>query len=153
MASTAAFVPVNENQSPWWSTTSTATGPPSRSSPDYIDGDAYPINLRHDLLRQLPSLKRKFLKYDSYHSKTVAQIFEPSQLAGAEHRSVTELRSGWAENLGGGRFEFQAFGWEAQLSPVFASVSPPSRSRGSALRAARWQPRRREAGDRTLRRE
>ena len=92
----------------------------------YLDGAAYPINLRHDLVRQLPSLKKKFLRYDSYHSKTVEQIFEPKQLERAYRRSVTELRSGWAENDGRGAFSFQPFGAEAQTSPIYASVQLPN---------------------------
>ena len=86
----------------------------------YLDGKPYPITLRHDLIRQLPSLKKKFLKYDSYHSKTIQEIFEPAQLEQAVVRQVTELRSGWFENLGDLDFRFHAFGPEAQLAPIYA---------------------------------
>ena len=95
-------------------------GSPEQIVSRYLDGEAYPITLRHDLLRQLPSLQKKFRRYDSYHSKTVAEIFDAEQLRRAYRAEATELRSGWFDNLGDGRFAFRAFGTEAQLAPVYA---------------------------------
>ena len=33
--------------------------------------------LRHDLVMQMPGLKKKYLKYNSYKNQTVHDIFNP----------------------------------------------------------------------------
>ena len=43
------------------------------------DGKDYPYFLRGDITAQLPSLKKKFLKYDAYAAKTIDEIFTKEQ--------------------------------------------------------------------------
>ena len=39
--------------------------------------------LRHDLVKQIPSLKKKYLKYENYKDQTVTDIFTPEQVSNA----------------------------------------------------------------------
>ena len=47
---------------------------------NYYGDQSYPMVLRHDLVSQIPSLKKKYLKYESYKDQTIADIFTPEQL-------------------------------------------------------------------------
>lgn len=85
------------------------------------DGDkSYPVALRHDLVQQIPSLKKKFLKYDSYKDATITDIFSPEQLSKATKLEAFELASGVFINNGKGHFEFNPLPVEAQYSPMYA---------------------------------
>ena len=45
----------------------------------YNDEQSYPLALRHDLVKQMPSLKKKYLYYKDYKGQQVVDIFEQSQ--------------------------------------------------------------------------
>ena len=47
--------------------------------------------LRHDLLQQMPMLKKKYLKYASYRDQTIADIFTEAQMKGAVEQQSTTL--------------------------------------------------------------
>ncbi len=84
------------------------------------NGDtSYPFILRHDLVSQIPALKKKYLKYESYKNETVSDIFTPEQLKGALELKAFELRSGILLNDGTGKFSWRALPLEVQYSPVF----------------------------------
>ena len=97
----------------------------------YLDGVPLPIALRHDLVMQIPALKRQFLKYDSYHGKTVRDIFAEEPLADALHYQVQELRSGALLN-DGGDYRFVSWPALAQESVVYAQT-PVRTAHGTAL--------------------
>lgn len=86
----------------------------------YNGNTSYPMALRHDLVQQIPSLKKKFLKYESYKDATITDVFTPEQLAGALKLDAFELASGILLNDGKGHFEFRRLPMEAQFSPMFA---------------------------------
>ena len=44
------------------------------------NGDEYPLSLRHDLVMQMPILKKKYLKYENYKNQTVNDIFDQEKL-------------------------------------------------------------------------
>ncbi len=98
-------------------------GYPEQIISRYLDGKSLPLTLRHDLVAQMPSLKKRFLKYDSYYGLSVDEIFPAEQLAQGFNYSATELRSGWFRNDGEGQFTFAAFAYEAQVAPVHASAA------------------------------
>jgi enediyne biosynthesis protein E4 len=83
----------------------------------------YPIVLRHDLLSQIPSLKKKFLKYEDYKNATIADIFTPEQLKLALKLEATNLASSILINDGKGNFKIEQLPLEAQLSPVYAILA------------------------------
>ena len=56
--------------------------------------------LRHNLVEQLPGLKRKYLKYASYKEQTIQDIFEEDVLARATQLTAYTLASTvwWGED-------------------------------------------------------
>lgn len=85
------------------------------------NGDrSYPIILRHDLVKQLPGLKKKYLRYDQYKSSTIDEIFSPETLEESVVHKVTMLQSVILLNDGKGRFQVRDLPVEAQISPVYA---------------------------------
>jgi hypothetical protein len=85
----------------------------------YNGEKSYPMALRHDLLQQMPMLKKKYLKYASYRDQTIADIFTEAQMKGAVEQQSTTLATSVIINEGGGRFTVKALPTEAQLSPVY----------------------------------
>ncbi len=89
----------------------------------YNGEEAYPMVLRHDLVNQLPGLKRKYLKYESYKGQTIKDIFTPEQLEAATELKAYTLASTVWWGKGDGTFsEGQELPWQAQLSPMFAGA-------------------------------
>ncbi len=86
----------------------------------YQGDTAYPMVLKHDLVMQLPNLKKKYLKYEDYKSQTVADIFTKAQRAQALTLEVNQLASSVLLNDGSGHFKVQALPKEAQFSPVYS---------------------------------
>lgn len=89
----------------------------------YNGDKSYPVALRHDLIQQIPSLKKKFLKYESYKDAIITDIFSPEQLKAAIKLEAFELASGIFLNDGKGHFEFKPLPAEAQFSPMFAACA------------------------------
>lgn len=84
------------------------------------DGKAYPFNLRADLVAQIPSLKKKFLRYDSYAGKAIEDVFTKEQLESSKLLMVDETRTCLFVNNGNFNFNKVALPTRAQLSPVFS---------------------------------
>lgn len=84
------------------------------------DGKPYPFNLRGDLVTQLPLLKKKFLRHDSYAGKSVEDILDKSQIEKATKLTVNETRSCLFRNDGKGFFAKESLPFMAQLAPVFS---------------------------------
>ncbi len=83
------------------------------------EGDAsYPMALKHDLIMQLPSLKKKYLKYESYKEQTVTDIFNSAELEKAIILEAHTFESSLLRNTGNG-FEVVPLPGEAQLSPIY----------------------------------
>lgn len=85
----------------------------------YNGARSYPMILRHDLVAQIPSLKKKYLKYETFKDETLEDIFTAEQLKDAVELKVFELRSVVAINDGSGKFSVRALPLEAQFSPLF----------------------------------
>jgi hypothetical protein len=86
----------------------------------YNGAESYPLVLRHDLILQMPFLKKKYLKYESYKGQTIRDIFTPEQLQSAMVHEVARLESSVFINDGKGRFKVATLPVAAQLSPVYA---------------------------------
>ncbi|MFK7978944.1 MAG: FG-GAP-like repeat-containing protein, partial [Saprospiraceae bacterium] len=86
----------------------------------YNNGESYPLALRHDLVMQMPSLKKKYLYYKDYKGQKVADIFEAEQLKNALELSVSNTSTSIAMNNGDGTFTLKTLPVEAQLSPTHA---------------------------------
>ena len=83
------------------------------------DGKLYPYALRQDMIKQMSSLKKKFLYYKDYANKTVDQIFDPSLIEKATRLTFTEPRTSLLINNGQEGFSLMPLPVQAQFSPVY----------------------------------
>ena len=83
-----------------------------------FSGEAtYPLLLRHDLVGQLPQLKKKYLKYRDFAEQRVEDIFTFAQLQNALKYEAKEMRTCVLINEGKGKFTLKPLPVEAQISP------------------------------------
>jgi hypothetical protein len=85
----------------------------------YNEDKSYPMPLRHDLVSQIPALKKKYLKYSNYKNQTITDIFTPEQLKNAVRLDATEFQTSVILNEGQGKFRLKPLPVQAQLSPVY----------------------------------
>lgn len=78
-----------------------------------------PYTLKHELVAQMPSLKKKYLKYKNYNDKSLTEIFTPEQLEKSVINSATHLSSAVLLN-NNGKFKIIDLPPQAQFSPVYA---------------------------------
>lgn len=88
---------------------------------NYNNGVSYPIASRDDLLSQIPSFKKKFVRYEPYAKATVNNILDSSALQSAKKFSVYELATLAFENVGG-KFKPKTLPIEVQFAPVQAII-------------------------------
>jgi len=86
------------------------------------DGKAYPYWMKGEMEKEIPLLKKKFLKFKTYAGKEFKEIYSPEELKDATILTVNETRSSVFLNDGHGRFTKQALPLEAQLSPMYTAV-------------------------------
>lgn len=86
----------------------------------FNDGTSYIQPLRHDLVMQLPSLKKKYLKYASYKKQTITDVFSEEELKGSIVHQAVMLESVLLINDGKGAFQIKPLPLEAQVSPIYA---------------------------------
>jgi enediyne biosynthesis protein E4 len=82
-------------------------------------GKMFPMALRQDIIKQMSSLKRKFIYYEEYATKSVDQIFDPTLLERAIRLKIHEVRSSVLMNGGDGSFKLKPLPYQAQVSPVY----------------------------------
>ncbi|MDX1905394.1 MAG: VCBS repeat-containing protein [Bacteroidia bacterium] len=83
--------------------------------------NSFPLALRHDLVMQMPILKRKYLKYETYQEQTIEDIFTPEQRKGMITHYAYEMRTTvWLNQ--GGKFEAVHLPTMAQIAPVYAII-------------------------------
>jgi enediyne biosynthesis protein E4 len=78
----------------------------------------YPMALRHDLVSQLPDLKKKYLKYESFKDQNITDIFSSTELKGSIKLKATELRTVVLINEST-HFQIKALPIEAQFTPIY----------------------------------
>lgn len=86
----------------------------------YYNGDkSYPFASRDQLIKQLPGLKKKFLRYTDYRNVNLEDIVTPQQKGNSARMQVEVLSSSYLRNDKGKltRVDLPA---EAQLAPVYA---------------------------------
>ncbi|MEO7215874.1 VCBS repeat-containing protein, partial [Mucilaginibacter sp.] len=88
----------------------------------YNGDKQYPMVLRHDLMGELPLLKKKYLRYEQYKEQTMEDIFGAELLKTITKTDAYELRSSVVINSGNGKFRLQPLPVEAQFSTVFGLV-------------------------------
>ena len=85
----------------------------------YNGKKSYPMVLKHDLVMQIPSLKKKYLQYETYTNQTMEDIFTSDQLKNAVKQYAYNLSSSLILNNGDGTFTVKALPLEAQFSAVY----------------------------------
>lgn len=79
-----------------------------------------PYALKHELEKQVPSIKKKYIKYSDYNDQSLTDIFPKEIVDKSIRQEVNHLESGVLMNLGGGNFEWKSFPIEGQKTWVFA---------------------------------
>jgi hypothetical protein len=85
----------------------------------YNGDTSYPMALKHDMVTQLPYLKKKYPTYGDFKKQTITDIFTPKQLENASELKACQLSTSVFINDGKGHFTVKPLSFEAQLSPVF----------------------------------
>ena len=85
----------------------------------YNGSKSYPMILRHDLVAQIPSLKKSFLKYEDYKGKTIEDIFSSSELRKATVSYAYTLASSILLNNKNGTFKITQLPSPAQYSTTY----------------------------------
>ncbi len=85
-------------------------------------GEELPVAYRDILVKHVPAVKKKFLRYTPYANAVVTDLFPEADLKNALQLSCTELRSMYFENQGG-KFVARALPNEAQIAPVYAQLA------------------------------
>ena len=88
----------------------------------YNGDKQYPMVLRHDLVGELPYLKKKYLRYAQYKEQTMEDIFGQDLLQKMAKLDAYELRSSVLMNNRNGTFTMKPLPVEAQFSTVFGLV-------------------------------
>ncbi len=90
----------------------------------YYNGDvSYPLPMRDALVRAVPYLKSRFLKYSDYARATMKDIFTPAEREGAIEKHADTFATSIVRNLGNGSFDVIPLPREAQLAPVYGIVA------------------------------
>ena len=85
----------------------------------YNQGSSYPLALRDDLIRALPSLESRFPDYKSYARLRVSDIFSAAELEGAIEKSAYTFASSLVRHNADGSFTLVPLPREAQVAPVY----------------------------------
>ncbi|MGE5142050.1 MAG: VCBS repeat-containing protein [Acidobacteriota bacterium] len=98
----------------------------------YNQGVSYPLELRDDLLKAIPSLRLRYLSYKDYARQTVKDIFTGPELQGAIFKQAQTLASALVRNNGDGSFTLEPLPREAQIAPIYAILAQDVEGRGKA---------------------
>ena len=90
---------------------------------NYNQGESFPLVLRHDLIEQLPHLKKKYVNYSQYKGQTIKDLFTEKELEGSIVHEVTMLESVILLNNGEGFFNIKPLPKESQFSPIYAIIA------------------------------
>jgi enediyne biosynthesis protein E4 len=85
-------------------------------------GGSFPMVMKPDLLRAMPSLKKKFVKYEQYAGKSIEDILSKEDLQSAVKKEIYMSESAFFINNGKGGFTFLAMPPQAQFSPIHAII-------------------------------
>ncbi|HSI78891.1 MAG TPA: VCBS repeat-containing protein [Lunatimonas sp.] len=85
----------------------------------FIQGREYPVHPRDNLISQIPSMKRRFPKYQVYGEASIEKVLTQEERSSAHQFSAEHMESSFLENLGGGKFMLTALPLEAQIAPVY----------------------------------
>ena len=89
-----------------------------------FNGDtSYPVVMKDDLLKQIPTLERKYESFADYSEQTIENIFSEEVLQRAVKLNAKILENCVLMNTGSGSFNLKPLPVEAQLSPIYAILA------------------------------
>ncbi len=88
----------------------------------YIQGKNYPYASLDELAEQVPVMRKKFLRYETYSNASFDQLFTPEQQEKAVTIKATQLASCYFENKEG-KFICHPLPIEAQFSAIMGIIS------------------------------
>lgn len=83
---------------------------------------AFPFALLPDVVKQIPSLRKKYLKHADYQGQTIQDMFPPESVANALKWEVYTTQTSIAFNDGKGHFNLTSLPAEAQVSSVYGMM-------------------------------
>ena len=84
----------------------------------YQWGKCYPLYSRDQLIDQVPSMRKKFVRYRDYSGKTMDEILTPAEKNNMEVFKTNFFESGVLMNEGNNTYRFIPFPERAQLSTI-----------------------------------
>jgi hypothetical protein len=88
------------------------------------NGDrSFPVVMKDDLVKQIPSLALKYKKFDDYREQTISDMFPADVLQRAVTLTARTMESSMLINTGKGSFQLIALPLEAQFSPVYTVMA------------------------------
>ncbi|WP_234735676.1 VCBS repeat-containing protein [Tellurirhabdus bombi] len=81
-------------------------------------GELFPMVLKADLQKEIPSIKKKYIKFSEYAGKKIDQLFDEKAIKEAVVQRAYTSESVILLNNGKGRLTYQALPQEVQFSPI-----------------------------------
>jgi hypothetical protein len=89
----------------------------------YTNGVSYPVPLRDELIRSVPSVGPRFPTYASYAQKKITDVLSPAELARGTAKNAYTFATSLVRNNGDGSFTVMPLPAEAQFAPVYGIVA------------------------------
>lgn len=83
----------------------------------------YPAFGRDDMIKQMITIRRKFIRYADFANVTINEILSADDLKKALKYKATQLSSVYLENLGNSKFKSTELPAEAQVAPLFGMLA------------------------------
>lgn len=83
-----------------------------------IQGKSYPAPSLDELVEQVPSLRKKFYKYENYADATMEDLMDKDLLEQALRLTIHTLQSSWLENKGNATFSLKPLPADVQASMI-----------------------------------
>jgi len=83
-----------------------------------VEGKYFTVASKDELVKQIPALKKEFVRYNDFAGKTVDEIFAKFQIKEVPYLKSYQFESLVLYNQKGKKFNAQALPIEAQFSPI-----------------------------------
>lgn len=85
-----------------------------------VNGKDLPVNMKRDMVKEMPILKKDVLKHHDYAKKTIQELLPKDKVKSAQVKQIDYFKSVIAINDGKGNFTLKETPLETQLSSVCA---------------------------------
>lgn len=89
----------------------------------YLDHEHVPVAQRDVLMIQIPSIRKRFPKYNDYASHPFEELFSKEERTNAFVREANQMASCYIENKGKAGFVIHQLPIEAQMAPIYGIQS------------------------------